>query len=466
MSATVLVVDDEAGIRTSLRGILEDEGWTVREARTLDEGRAAAAKSDVDLVLLDLWLSDGDGMDLLAELHRDRPATPVVVISGHGSVDSAARATRLGAYDFLEKPLSLSRVVLTVQNALERARMGRELEELSSRLSSRRPIIGESPPMHRLREELTLAAGSDSRILIIGENGTGKELVARRIHDLSRRSGGPFVEVNCAAIPEELIESEMFGHVRGAFTGASEDRVGRFELADGGTLFLDEIADMSLKTQAKVLRVLQEQRFERVGGGKTVTVDVRVLAATNKDLETEIAAGRFREDLYFRIAVIPIRVPALRDRSEDVPRLVEHFLRLYGREQGRPPKTMHPDALERLRGWPWPGNVRELRNLVERLVIMTPGPEIEPEHLPSWSERNPGPRRSELPLGPLKEAREEFERRFLQRALARSDGNVTHAAKILDLERTHLHRKLRRLEIDADRFRPGAPEPLSDGDGP
>jgi len=383
MSKRILIVDDEAGIRSTLSGILEDEGYRLATASTASEAARRLAAEAFDLVLLDLWLPDRDGLELLAELRDHGFDRPVIVISGHGNIDTAVRATRLGAYDFLEKPLSLSRVLITVQNALERGRLAREVQRLSHELERSEQLIGQSTALHRLRTDLKTAAESDSRILILGENGTGKELVARQIHRYSRRSGAPFIEVNCAAIPEELIESELFGHVKGAFTGASSDRPGRFEQADGGILFLDEVADMSLKTQAKVLRVLQEQRFERVGGASTIRVDVRVLAATNKGLEDEIRQNRFREDLYFRLAVIPLHVPPLRERRDDIPVLIEHFLGLFAGELGRRRKTVEPRALERLSTYAWPGNVRELRNLVERMMIMAPGPAITLADLPA-----------------------------------------------------------------------------------
>ncbi|HLX08660.1 MAG TPA: sigma-54 dependent transcriptional regulator [Thermoanaerobaculia bacterium] len=458
----ILIVDDEAGIRSTLSGILEDEGYGVAAVGTAAEATARLGAEAFDAVLLDLWLPDRDGMELLSEV-RDQP---VIVISGHATVDTAVKATRLGAYDFLEKPLSLSRVVVTVQNALERGRLARELRQLSDRLARAEPLLGGSPPMQRLKAELATAARSESRILILGENGTGKELVARQVHRLSGRSQGPFVEVNCAAIPEDLIESELFGHVRGAFTGAVGDRPGRFEQADGGTLFLDEIADMSLKTQARVLRVLQEQRFERVGGSAPIRVDVRVLAATNKDLEEEIRQGRFREDLYFRLAVIPLRVPPLRERAEDVPILVAHFVALFAHETKQRPKAIDGDALRRLREYSWPGNVRELRNLVERMMIMVPGPTIGVADL-SAAVRNAGdgsggPARGDEAAGggrapwdadypSLREARDAFEKYFIERQLAALDGNVSRTAQLLGLERSNLYRKMRAYGIEVER---------------
>ena len=466
-SERILIVDDEAGIRSTLSGILEDEGYGVAAVGTAAEATARLGAEAFDAVLLDLWLPDRDGLELLSELREQ----PVIVISGHASVDTAVKATRLGAYDFLEKPLSLSRVVVTVQNALERGRLARELRQLSDRLARGEPLLGGSPRMQHLKAELATAARSESRILILGENGTGKELVARQVHRLSGRSRGPFVEVNCAAIPEDLIESELFGHVRGAFTGAVGDRSGRFEQADGGTLFLDEVADMSLKTQARVLRVLQEQRFERVGGSAPIRVDVRVLAATNKDLEEEIRQGRFREDLYFRLAVIPLRVPPLRERVEDVPILAAHFIALFAYELKQRPKAVDREAMRLLEEYAWPGNVRELRNLVERMMIMVPGATIGAADL-SAAIRGDGGRSGsggsgggggesarasgeqalwEADYASLRDARGAFEKHFIERKLAELEGNVSRTAQVLGLERSNLYRKMRAYGIEVER---------------
>lgn len=446
MSERILIVDDEPGIRASLGGILTDEGYEVAAAGSAAEARQALERDGFDLVFLDLWLPDADGLALLREIQSRHLDVPVIVISGHGNVDAAVKATRLGAYDFLEKPLALSRVLLTVHNALEKVRMSRRLAQLAGSPKSLQELVGTSPAMRKLKAELQRAAASESRILIVGENGTGKELVAHHVHLLSRRAKQPFVEVNCAAIPEDLIESELFGHVKGAFTGAASDRAGRFELADGGTLFLDEVADMSLKTQAKVLRVLQEQRFERVGGGVAIQVDVRVLAATNKELEEEIQGGRFREDLYFRLAVIPLVVPPLRERRDDVEPLVEHFLAHFARELGQRPKRIERAAMARLVHYGWPGNVRELRNLVERMVIMAPGEEITTADLPEPLRRETDDRLgwlAEEELGSLRSARAVFERRYIERKLEQCGGNVSKTAELLELERSHLYRKLR-----------------------
>jgi two-component system nitrogen regulation response regulator NtrX len=451
VSEHILIVDDEAGIRATLAGILGDEGYRTTGAASAAEAAACLAREAFDLLLLDVWLPDRDGLDLLADLHRCDPELPVIVISGHANVDAAVKAIRLGAYDFLEKPLSLSRVLLTVANALERLRLARELKQLSDRLERTEPLIGTSASMKKLKAELAVAAAADSRILVVGENGTGKELVARQLHRLSRRSRAPFVEVNCAAIPEDLIESELFGHVKGAFTGATTDRRGRFEQAHGGTLFLDEVADMSLKTQAKVLRALQEQRFERVGGTSAIQVDVRVVAATNKDLEQEIAQGRFREDLYFRLAVIPLALPPLRQRREDVPLLVDHFIAVFARELGRRPKSVAGEALERLEAYAWPGNVRELRNLVERMMIMAPGESIRLADLPpalagTNGDRSPAPWEQDFPS--LRAARAAFEKRFIERKLAEHGGNISRTAEALGLERSNLYRKMRAYGVE------------------
>ncbi len=450
--ARILIVDDEAGIRQTLRGILEDEGHSVTAAADAVSGQALMASDEFDLVLLDVWLPDRDGLEILEELREDDFHTPVIVISGHGNIDTAVKAMRIGAHDFLEKPLALNRVVVSVENALERNRLERQVRELSNRLDPERQLIGDSPPMRQLKDEMRLAARAESRILITGENGTGKELVARRVHGLSRRRSRAFVEVNCAAIPEELIESELFGHIKGAFTGASENRRGRFEQADGGTLFLDEIADMSLNTQAKVLRVLEEQRFERVGGSDPIEVDVRVLAATNKNLEEgELPAGRFREDLYFRLAVIPLHVPALRERREDIPALIDHFLQRFAAEAGRRPKTVDAQALERLVAYAWPGNVRELRNLSERLMIMAPGDVVTEADLPPRVRGTDATVPVESDYASLKEARETFERLYIERRLGAAGGNVSQTARDLGIDRRHLYRKLRAYGIDPER---------------
>src|ERR687891_536604 len=378
---SILIVDDEPGVRSALGGVLRDEGYDVD---AVDSGEAClerVSRETYDVVLLDIWLPGLDGLATLTRMRERQVDAQVVIISGHGNVESAVRAIKMGAFDFVEKPLSLEKTVLVVRNALRQRHLEAENLALRAKVDAQYTMVGDSFAMVKLREQVAMAAPTNGRVLIFGENGTGKELVARNIHAMSRRRSAPFVEVNCAAIPEELIESELFGHVRGAFTGALADRRGKFELAHGGTIFLDEIADMSLKTQAKVLRVLQEQVMEAVGGSTPIKVDARVLAATNKDLTAEIRAGRFREDLYFRLNVVPIFVPPLRERQEDIPLLAEHFMAMLAREYGRRPKTFEADALVALRQYMWPGNVRELRNVVERLMIMVPGDRISSRDL-------------------------------------------------------------------------------------
>src|SRR6476469_4209864 len=376
MKPTVLIVDDEAGVRSALTGVLRDEGYEVDAVESGETALERVARAAYDVIVLDIWLPGMDGLVTLARLRERRVDAPVVMISGHGNIESAVRAIKMGAFDFVEKPLSLEKTVLVVGNAVRQRRLEAENRALRAHVDRRLTMVGESYVMGQLREQVAMAAPTNGRVLIFGENGTGKELVARSIHSLSHRRAGPFVEVNCAAIPEELIESELFGHVKGAFTGAVSDRRGKFEVADGGTLFLDEIGDMSVKTQAKVLRVLQEQVMEPVGGSNRIRVDARVLAATNKDLTAAIRAGQFREDLYFRLNVVPIFVPPLRERQDDVPLLADHFMAMLAREYGRRAKTFDPDAVAALQRYPWPGNVRELRNLVERLMIMVPGDRI------------------------------------------------------------------------------------------
>jgi len=442
----ILIVDDEKAIQKALRGVLEDEGYRVSAVGNGADALKSMADETPDVVFLDIWMPHMDGLETLAELKRLRPEATVVMISGHGTIETAVKATRLGAYDFIEKPLSLEKTLITVTRALEHGRLERENASLRERLDERTEIIGESEPMRALREQIATAAPTSGRVLIHGENGSGKELVARAIHIMSARRERPFVEVNCAAIPEDLIESELFGHERGAFTGALARRRGKFEAADGGTLFLDEIGDMSVKTQAKVLRALEEQAFERVGGRETLKVDVRVIAASNRDLPAMITAGAFREDLYYRLNVIPIEVPSLRARKEDVPALVEHFIRVFCAGNGKRLKTVAPAALTYFMTYDWPGNVRELRNMVERLVIMVPGEAIGPDELPP-----PLRAKDEAPAladgKPLKEARDNFERAYILAELRAQDWNMTRTAERLGIERSHLYRKIRAYGI-------------------
>ena len=422
----ILIVDDETGVRTALGGVLRDEGYKVD---TVDSGESClerVTRRVYDVILLDIWLPGMDGLSTLARLRERRVGAQIVMISGHGSIEAAVRATKMGAFEFLEKPLSLEKTVVTVRNAIRTHLLEVENQALRAHVDRRLAMIGESPEIVQLREQIAMAAPTNGRVLIYGENGTGKELVARSLHGLSRRRMGTFVEVNCAAIPEELIESELFGHVKGAFTGAATDRQGKVEAADNGTLFLDEVGDMSLKTQAKALRVLQEQVVEPVGGTSGVRVDVRVLAATNKSLPDEIHAGRFREDLYFRLNVIPIFVPALRERQGDIPLLVDHFMAEFAKEYGRRVKTVDAEAMTVLRNHLWPGNVRELRNVLERLMIMVPGEVITVQDLVSLDGRGQirreERRETDARIRPLREVREHFERDYILRALATQQG--------------------------------------------
>jgi two-component system nitrogen regulation response regulator NtrX len=448
MVSNILVVDDEAGVRNSLAAVLRDEGYAVSTAESGEACLDLVARQPPDVILLDVWLPGIDGVATLERLRERRVDAQVIMISGHANVEVAVRATKLGAFDFIEKPLSLEKTMLAVRNALRQRRLEVENRALRARVDRHLVIVGASDAMVRLREHVAMAAPSNGRVLISGENGTGKELVARQIHALSHRRSGPFVEVNCAAIPEELIESELFGHTKGAFTGAVADRRGKFEVASGGTLFLDEVGDMSLKTQAKVLRALQEQVVEPVGGQGSVRVDVRVIAATNKDLVQEIRQGRFREDLYFRLNVIPVAVPPLRDRGEDVIRLAEHFVAEFAREYGRRPKQLSTGAMAVLRAYHWPGNVRELRNTIERLMIMVPVETIAEADLAFLELAGappPGTRR--LPPGPLFEARDAWERDYILAALAAHDGNISRTSETLGLERSNLYKKMRALGI-------------------
>ena len=447
MPASILIVDDETGIRQSLSALLRDEGYEVNAVSSGEECLDAVEHRPFDLILLDVWLPGMDGLKTLELLNERNGSMPMVVmISGHGKIEIAVRATKLGAFDFIEKPLSLEKTVLAIKNALDYLRLEKENRRLRAELEQRYQILGDSIPMKALRQQIALTAPTNGRVLIYGESGTGKELVARALHAQSSRSAGPFVEVNCAAIPEELIESELFGHRKGSFTGASEDKVGKFQRADGGTLFLDEVGDMSLKTQSKVLRALEEQRIEPIGANEMSAVDVRVIAATNKKLENEIARNAFREDLFYRLNVIPFTVPPLRDRIEDIPTLARHFLAEFNRAYGRKSKDLAPAALEILMRYPWPGNVRELKNLIERLVIMCPTLRIEPHHLPPEVFRDAG-HGTENPNATLHEARSAYEREFILRKLEENQWNMTKTAAAVGLERTHLYRKMKSLGI-------------------
>ena len=384
MSATILIVDDEESILKSLGGILEDEGYKPLFAGDGVEALAIAQREAPDVVMLDIWMPRMEGLETLQKLKEIHPGLIVIMMSGHGTIETAVKSTKLGAYDFIEKPLSLEKVVLTVKNALGVNRLQQENASLRSLILQDHDLIAHSPSMKVVRDQILLVAPTNAPVLITGENGTGKELVARSIHYYSQRRDKPFVEINCAAIPEELIESELFGHEKGAFTGAVTQKKGKFDLADGGTIFLDEIGDLSLKTQAKLLRILQERKFERVGGTRTIEVDVRLVAATSKILEEEIRAGNFREDLFHRLNVVPFHIPPLRERKDDIPLLVEHFLDIFCRREGRELKEMIPEAVRMMNNYDWPGNVRELKNIIERLVIMTPERTITDRHIPEY----------------------------------------------------------------------------------
>jgi two-component system nitrogen regulation response regulator NtrX len=443
---SVLVVDDERDIRETLRGILEDEGYKVLLAESGEAGLEQLKHRNCDVVLLDIWLPGIDGLDTLERIRQADGAPEVVMISGHGNVETAVRATKLGAFDFLEKPLSLDKTLIVIKNALEAYRLRRENAEFKKQIQAKSVIVGESIPMKALRQQISVMAPTNGRVLIFGESGTGKELVAHAIHAHSLRRNNLFVEVNCAAIPEDWIESELFGHRKGSLPAAAGDKEGKFERADGGTLFLDEVGDMSLKTQSKVLRTLDEGRFTRVGDDDPIKVDVRVIAATNKDLEDEISKGNFREDLFYRLNVIPFSVPPLRERKEDIPLLARHFLKEFSSAYSRRPREITEDAIEVLMRYPWPGNVRELRNVIERMVIMNPTVHrIERKHLPPLMHRQSS--RSPSGFSTLHQARAAYERDYILKKLDENHGNVTRTAEVLGLERSHLYRKMKTLGI-------------------
>ncbi len=440
--ALVMIVDDEEGIRESLSLIIEDD-YDAVTASSGEEAVRVAKETAPDLVLLDIWMDGMDGIQTLQELKKLYPDLPVIMISGHANIENAIKATRMGAYDLLEKPLSLDKVILTVQRALEKRSLEIENRALKENVSRKWRLVGDSSTIKQVIAQIQMAGASNGRVLILGESGAGKELVAHLLHQNSPRHGGPFVEVNCAAIPQELIESELFGHEKGSFTGAFERKQGKFELADKGTLFLDEIGDMSLQTQAKVLRVIETQEFQRVGGSRNLKVDVRIISATNKDLAEEVKKGAFREDLFFRLNVIPIRVPALRERSEDIPALVDHFLDLFAAEYGQQKKEVAPEALKALQKYFWPGNIRELKNVLERLVIMTPSKTISKVDIIAAD----SPRSDYFTLTVLKDARDAFEKDFILRKLEENSWNVSRTAEALDIERSNLHRKIKAYDI-------------------
>ena len=444
---TLLIVDDEQNIRASLKGALGREGYQVDDAGSVAAAREKLRES-YDIVLLDVWMPGESGMDLLAEIRANAPETTVVMMSGHATIDAAVQATRLGAFDFLEKPVALERLLVLLRNATTTRSLQAENRRLQEPWAV--PLVGGSPAIRALLEQIALAGPSPARVLIRGEHGTGKELVARALHAASPRRAMPFVAVNCSAIPEELFESELFGHERGAFTGATQARRGRFEEAHGGTLMLDEVGDLSARAQTKLLRVLQENELTRVGGGRAIKVDVRVVAATNRDLAAAVSANGFREDLYFRLAVIPIDVPPLRERAEDVPLLVEHFAARLAHETGRRPQAFGAAALEALRRYAFPGNVRELRNLVERLLIMNPGATIGAEQVRAELPGAGAPAAAPAEAATLADAVRDFERRQVEAALAAEGGHMTRAAARLGLERSHLYKKMRQLGMRAE----------------
>jgi len=439
----VLVVDDEEGIRETLSGIFEDEGCSIVTANSGEEALDLLKEQNPDLILLDIWLPGIDGIQTLEEIKALRPDLPVIMISGHGNIELAVKATRLGAYDFLEKPLSLERVLLVSKRALERRTLEIENKALRKDLTKKYRLLGNSPKMELLREQINMAAQSNSRVLIMGESGAGKELVARLLHENSKSAGKLFIEVNCAAIPQELIESELFGHEKGSFTGAFESKKGKFELADEGTLFLDEVGDMSLSAQAKVLRVIETQEFQRVGGSKNIKVDVRIISATNKDLKEEVKKGTFREDLLYRLNVIPILVPPLRERKEDIPLLVNYFLDSFAGEYGKKSKKISPEALKMIEAYDWPGNIRELRNVIERLVIMTPSDTITAKNLLIVEQSS----QDYLSYKTMKEARDAFEKDFITKRLEENNWNISKTAEILQMERSNLHKKIKAYNI-------------------
>ena len=459
MSKKILVIDDEISILDSLAGILSDEGFAPICVNSAEKGLKKLKTEAVDLVLLDIWMPGMDGIEALKQIKEDYPELQVIMISGHGTVETAVQATKIGAYDFIEKPLSYDKIVLAIKNGLRFSRLENENLILHQKTNRKPSLTGNSTAITKLKEEIERVAPTDAWVLIRGEHGTGKELVAQTIHRLSERSTKPMVEVNCAAIPEELIESELFGHEKGSFTGAQTSKRGKFDQADGGMLFLDEIGDMSMKTQAKILRILQEQTFERVGGNQTIQVDVRVLAATNKNLEDEIEMGNFRADLFWRLNVVPIQVPLLRERIKDIPLLVADFVEA-NTHKGLGKKSFTDEALKVMMHHTWPGNVRELRNFVERIVIMAPDENITGETVEKYLHQSPSAPESAADTEGMtpyqkqnfKEAKKEFEREYLIVKLQENNGNISQTAAILGMERSHLHKKLKSLNIELSDF--------------
>ena len=448
----VLIIDDESNIINVLEDIMKDENHIVYSAKNGKEALDFLSRNDVDLAFIDVWLPDIDGLEILEKIKAKGSDTAVIMISGHGSIDIAVKATKLGAYDFLEKPPSLERVITVANNAIEHVMLRRENKMLKRETGIEDEMIGSSEAMDVVRETIDKSAATNARVFITGENGTGKELVARAIYRTSKRADKQFIKVNCAAIPDDLIESELFGHEKGSFTGAVARRIGKFELANGGTIFLDEICDMSVSAQAKVLRVLQEQQLERVGGNETINVDVRVIAATNVDVRSAVEEGRFREDLYFRLNVIPIVVPPLRDRTTDIPLLIEYFLAKFCREHGLPDKHITTQGMEYLKSYPWPGNVRELKNVMERVSIMVPRELIDEEDLRKYIDTDGDDNQYVSDKSALKEAKENFEKSHILKLLKENNKNVTLTARSLGIERTNLYRKIKQYDIDVDRL--------------
>jgi two-component system nitrogen regulation response regulator NtrX len=451
MSNSILIVDDERGIRETLRGVLEDEGFEVETAETGEDCLKAVEVMNFACILLDIWLGDGiDGLETLKRLREIGSDAAVVMISGHGNIETAVNATKLGAFDFIEKPLSLEKTVLTIRNAIRQRDLERANAQLTEQLNEEYAMIGESVAMRALRKQIAIVAPTDGRVLISGESGTGKELVARAIHAQSRRKNAPFVEINSAAIPEDLVESELFGHTKGAFSGATQAKKGKFEIADGATLFLDEIGDMSPRVQAKMLRVLEEQRFEPIGSNTPVKVDVRVISATNKPLAGLIENGDFRADLFYRLNVIPFQIPPLRERLEDIPLLTEHFNRKFSAAYGKKPKEFTPEAIEALQNYAWLGNVRELKNTIERVVIMVEKQRIAGEDLPRFNVSDESPA-SSFRFPSFKDATDAYQREFILHKLGEFDGNVSKAADSMGVDRSHLYRRMKNLGINAEK---------------
>jgi len=444
----ILIIDDESGIRSSLKGILEDEGYSIKTANTGEDCLKLLEWQNFDLILLDIWLPEMDGIEVLKKIKTIDENPQVVMISGHGTVETAVKATKLGAYDFLEKPLSLEKVVLTVKNALRQKRLEEENIQLRQKIKVKHHFIGKSPSIKKLRDEIKKAAPTNGGVLIYGESGTGKELVARLIHKESPRKNKRFVQINFAAIPEDLIESELFGHVKGALANANKDKKGKLQLADGGTLFFDEISDMSLKTQAKMIRIVKEQKFEPMGSNESITVDTRLIAATNKNIKNLIAKGKFREDLFLRLNVIPMVIPPLRDRKEDIPLLIENFLKYFSIEYGKKKKSMSKKAMAAFLNYSWPSNVSELINVIERFVIMVQDEEIKASHLSLLVE----PRESKYATGfnknrPLKQATKQFEKEYIHKALIRHNWDLSETASDLKVDRARLNEKIKKLGI-------------------